>query len=142
MTLPTIPAFGLGTFRLKDQVVVDSVSNALTQTETTPALRPFVGRTFRIDYDEAMTVLNIYAEDGRTMRYEVLTGAFAGASAEVQYEAVEIDLGLYALSWQEADKGTVVHVDDFSGGTSRSFYTTAAHDFVRMAGTLTRVQAA
>jgi len=29
MTPPTIPAFGLGTFRLKDQVVVDSVSNAL-----------------------------------------------------------------------------------------------------------------
>lgn len=29
MTLPIIPAFGLGTFRLKDQVVVDSVSNAL-----------------------------------------------------------------------------------------------------------------
>lgn len=113
-----------------------------TQAEATPALRPFVGRTFRIDYGEAMTVLNIYAEDGRTMRYEVLTGAFAGASAEVRYEAVEIGLGLYVLSWQEADKGTVVHVDDFSGGTSRSFYTTAAHDFVHMAGTLTRVQAA
>lgn len=29
MTLPIIPAFGLGTFRLKDRVVVDSVSNAL-----------------------------------------------------------------------------------------------------------------
>jgi len=29
MTLPIVPAFGLGTFRLKDQVVVDSVSNAL-----------------------------------------------------------------------------------------------------------------
>ncbi len=29
MTLPTIPAFGLGTFRLKDQVVIDSVSNAM-----------------------------------------------------------------------------------------------------------------
>ncbi len=112
-----------------------------TQTETPAALRPFVGRTFRIDYGEAMRVLNIYAEDGQTMRYEVLTGAFAGASAVVRYDAVEIDQGLYALSWQEADKGTVVHVDDFSGGKSRSFYTTATHDFVRMAGTLTRVHA-
>lgn len=113
-----------------------------TPTETTAAPRPFVGRTFKIDYGEAMTVLNNYAEDGHTMRYEVLTGAFAGASAEVRYDAVEIGLGLYVLSWQEADRGTVVHVDDFSGGTSCSFYTTATHDFVRMAGTLTRVQAA
>ena len=29
MTPSTIPAFGLGTFRLKDQVVINSVSTAL-----------------------------------------------------------------------------------------------------------------
>ncbi len=53
--------------------------------------------------------------------------------------AEEIDPGLYALSWQEADKGTVVHVDDFAAGHSRSYYTTAGHDFVRMAGALREV---
>ena len=29
MNTPTIPAFGLGTFRLKDQVVIDSVKTGL-----------------------------------------------------------------------------------------------------------------
>lgn len=110
-----------------------------TPAPTEATRRPFVGRVFRIDYGEAMTVLNRYADDGRTMRYEVIAGPFTGASADVQYEAVEIGPGVYVLSWQEADRGTVVHVDDFVGGASRSFYTTATNDFVRMAGTLARV---
>ena len=88
-----------------------------------------------------MNVLNVYADNGRTMRYAVIAGAFTGASAEVQYDAIEIAPGVYVLSWQEADRGTVVHVDDFPGGVSRSFYTTATNDFARMAGTLALVSA-
>ena len=99
----------------------------------------FVGRTYEVRYGETMTALNIYAADGQTMRYEVTAGPFKGATAEVRYQAEEIGPGLYALSWQEADKGTVVHIDDFAAGHSRSYYTTAGHDFVRMAGTLREV---
>lgn len=104
-------------------------------------LPPFAGRTFEVRYGDTMTALNIYAADGQTMRYEVTAGPFKGATAEVRYQAEQIGPGLYALSWQEADKGTVVHVDDFEGGHSRSYYTTAGHDFVRMAGTLREVAA-
>ena len=68
-------------------------------------------------------------------------GAFKGATAEVRYQSEQLAPGLYALSWQEADKGTVVHVDDFEAGQSRSYYTTAGHDLVRMAGTLREVKA-
>ena len=99
----------------------------------------FVGHTFRIQYGPAMTVLNTYAEDGRTMRYEVTEGEHAGATAEVQYTAVELAPGLFALSWQEADKGTVVHIDNFAAGTSRTFYTTAELGFLRMEGSLTQL---
>lgn len=101
----------------------------------------FVGRTFEVRYGDTMTALNIYAADGRTMRYQVVAGPFKGATAEVHYQAEAIGPGLYALSWQEADKGTVVHVDDFAAGRSRSYYTTAGHEFVRMAGTLREVTA-
>jgi hypothetical protein len=101
----------------------------------------FVGRTYEVRYGETMTALNIYAPDGQTMRYEVTAGPFKGATAEVRYQAEEIGPGLYALSWQEADKGTVVHVDDFAAGHSRSYYTTAGHAFVRMAGALREVTA-
>lgn len=100
----------------------------------------FVGHTFRIQYGPAMTVLNTYAEDGRTMRYEVTEGEYAGATAEVLYTAVELAPGLFALSWQEADKGTVVHIDNFAAGTSRTFYTTAELGFLRMEGSLTQLR--
>lgn len=107
---------------------------------TTPTTQPFVGHTFRIQYGAAMTVLNAYAEDGHTMRYEVTEGEYAGATAEVQYTAVELAPGLFALSWQEADKGTVVHIDNFAAGTSRTFYTTAELGFLRMEGSLAQVR--
>ena len=87
-----------------------------------------------------MTVLNVYSDDGCTMRYEVTEGPYAGSSAEVQYAAVELSPGLFALSWQEADRGTVVHVDDFRAGTSRTFYTTADLNFMRMEGSLAKVR--
>jgi phenolic acid decarboxylase len=112
----------------------------IMHTISIPAARPFVGHTFRIQYGLAMTVLNIYADDGITMRYEVTEGEFAGATAEVRYTAVELAPGLYALSWQEADKGTVVHIDDFSDGSSRSFYTTAGLDFMQMEGSLAQLR--
>ncbi|NML60678.1 adenylate cyclase [Massilia sp. RP-1-19] len=85
-------------------------------------------------------MLNIYANDGHTMTYEVTEGEFTGATATVQYEAVELAPSVFALSWQEADMGTVVHVDDFAVGTSRTFYTTAALGFLRMAGPLKRLR--
>ena len=107
---------------------------------TTSTPQPFVGHTFRIQYGPAMTVLNAYAEDGHTMRNEVTEGEYAGATAEVQYKAVELAPGLFALSWQEADKGTVVHIDNFAAGTSRTFYTTAELGFLRMEGSLTPVR--
>lgn len=111
--------------------------NAMNKHMATPL--PFAGRTFEVRYGDTMTALNIYAADGHTMRYEVTAGPFTGATAEVRYQSEQLAPGLYALSWQEADKGTVVHVDDFEAGQSRSYYTTAAHEFVRMAGTLREV---
>ena len=97
---------------------------------------PFAGKKFVVSYGDDLTALNVYADDGKTMRYEVTDGPFKGATAEVVYEALDVGNGVYILSWQEADKGTVVHMDDFVAGTSRAFYTTATHDFVRMAGSL------
>lgn len=113
-----------------------------TRQESVSEPASFIGRSFEIDYGDAMTVLNVYADDGETMRYEVTAGPYKGASAEVRYEHEEIGPGLYALSWQEADQGTVVHIDDFAAGRSRSFYTTARHGFVRMAGTLREISSA
>lgn len=42
----------------------------------------------------------------------------------------------YAISWQEADGATVVHIDDFSSGRSLSFFTTRSGEFFRLEGKL------
>ncbi|MBM2771580.1 MoaF-related domain-containing protein, partial [Burkholderia anthina] len=45
----------------------------------------------------------------------------------------------YAIAWQEADRATVVHIDDFAAGTSHSFFTASSLDFHRLEGSLRAV---
>lgn len=96
---------------------------------------PFAGKTFEVRY-AGLTAINAYAEDGIHMRYEITEGDFAGATAEVAYTWQHVAGEIYAISWQEADRATVVHLDDFAAGTSRSFFTAPSLDFYRLEGSL------
>ncbi|MGF6963912.1 hypothetical protein OKW43_000917 [Paraburkholderia sp. WC7.3g] len=91
-----------------------------------PADHPlFAGKTFEVRY-AGLTAINAYADDGIHMRYEITEGAFAGARGEVAYQWQRIVDNVYAISWQEADRSTVVHIDDFGAGTSHSFFISGA----------------
>lgn len=105
---------------------------------TTRPLAPFAGKTFEVRY-EGLTAINAYADDGMHMRYEITEGPYAGAQGEVQYTWQRIAEGIYAISWQEADRSTVVHIDDFDNGTSRSFFTTAQLELHRLEGGLRQI---
>lgn len=70
------------------------------------------------------------------MRYEITEGDFAGATGEVTYTWQHVAGEVYAISWQEAERATVVHLDDFAAGTSRSFFTAPSLDFHRLEGSL------
>jgi hypothetical protein len=96
---------------------------------------PFAGKTFEVRY-AGLTAINAYADDGVHMRYEITEGAFAGARGEVAYEWQRVVDNIYAISWQEADRSTVLHIDDFGAGTSRSFFTTTALELHRLEGSL------
>ena len=96
---------------------------------------PFAGKTFEVRYG-GLTAINTYAEDGIHMRYEITEGDFAGATGEVAYTWRHVAGEIYAISWQEADRATVVHLDDFAAGTSRSFFTAPSLDFYRLEGSL------
>lgn len=100
-----------------------------------PDLPPFAGRTFEVAYD-GLAAINAYDADGLTLRYEITEGPLRGAQGEVQYQWREIAPGLHAISWQEADGATVVHIDDFARGTSQSFFTTPTLTLHRLSGTL------
>ncbi|KWR91602.1 MoaF-related domain-containing protein [Cupriavidus sp. IDO] len=96
---------------------------------------PFAGKRFEVRYD-GLTAINAYADDGIHMRYEITEGAFAGAKGEVACTWQHVAGEIYAISWQEADRATVVHLDDFAAGTSRSFFTAPSLDFYRLEGSL------
>lgn len=109
---------------------------------TATAPRPqFAGRGFRVDYD-GLSAHNIYATDGQSVRYAIVSGPYAGASGESPCQWREIADGVYVISWQEANGATVVHIDDFSGGTSMAFFTATDLSFHRMQGPLTELSAA
>ncbi|MBN3761618.1 adenylate cyclase [Burkholderia sp. Ac-20365] len=105
---------------------------------TTIEIAPFAGKTFEVRY-AGLTALNAYATDGVNMRYEITEGPYKGAAGEVKYAWRQIAPGIFAISWQEADRSTVVHIDDFYEGTSCSFFTTAQLELHRLEGTLRQV---
>ncbi len=95
----------------------------------------FVGRSFEVVYD-GLTAVNRYADDGRTLHYEITAGALQGAAGQVSYSWQAVAAGVFAITWQETDGATVVHVDDFIRGTSLSFFTTPELGFHRLSGSL------
>ncbi|WMJ69340.1 adenylate cyclase [Stenotrophomonas sp. 24(2023)] len=95
----------------------------------------FAGRRFRVSYD-GLAADNHYSADGRHVQYAIVSGPYAGArgAADCQWQAIAE--GVYAISWQEADGATVVHVDDFGNGCSLAWFTASDGSFHRMQGTL------
>jgi hypothetical protein len=102
---------------------------------TTPTMPPFAGKTYEVRF-EGLTALNAYADDGVHLRYTITEGPLRGASGVVRYTWQPVAQGVFAISWQENDGATVVHVDDFERGTSHSFFTTRTLDFHRLQGSL------
>jgi hypothetical protein len=99
---------------------------------------PFAGKTFEVRYD-GLTATNAYSDDGVHMHYAITEGEYAGATGDVAYTWQLIAPHVYAISWQETDRATVVHIDDFASGTSQSFFTAASLDFFRLSGSLKEI---
>lgn len=102
----------------------------------------FAGRSFRVDYD-GLSAHNIYSADGKSVRYAIVSGPYAGGDGgESTCQWQQIGEGVYAISWQEANGATVVHIDDFTGGRSMAFFTSSDLRFHRLQGPLTELNAA
>ena len=65
---------------------------------------------------------------------------FKGASETVQIAVTPIRPGVFMICWQEADKTTVVHVQDFDNGIVHANVTEPNGVFIRHSGTLKEVQ--
>lgn len=99
---------------------------------------PFAGKTFEVAYG-GLTALNIYADDGKSIVYEITEGNLKGAAGKASIEWKVISNNIFVISWQEADGATVVHIDDFDAGTSLSFYTTPTLELYRLEGSLKKI---
>jgi phenolic acid decarboxylase len=96
---------------------------------------PLAGQRFEVDYGD-LVATNAYVQEGRSLTYEITGGALTGSTATVEFEWRHLFGGTYAISWQEADGSTVVHIDDFEAGRSLAFFTTPDARFFRLEGSL------
>lgn len=100
------------------------------------ALFPQAGKSYQIKFSNGLEVKNSYAVDRNIIEVEFLSGELKGAKMEVPFAWTALPGGNFLLSWQEADKSTVVHCDNFEQKICRAFYTTMKGDFYVMTGDL------
>jgi hypothetical protein len=95
-----------------------------------------VGETWIFDIGVAEIEHRILS--ARELEYLIRTGPRAGESGRLNYESTEVAPQVWFVSWQEADKSTVVHLEDFNCGTFLSCLTTPDSALIRIAGRMRR----
>lgn len=96
-----------------------------------------IGHTYVFDIGVAH--VEQHYESEQRMHYKVLTGPRTGEHDTVPIDIKFIRPGVFLVSWQEADKLTVVHVEDFDAGVFYSQVTTPDLKFIRIVGKMWRV---
>ncbi len=99
---------------------------------------PAVGHMYEANFGSWVHHLHFDSEAVMT-----LTNAedpFAGTSETVQIAVTPIRPGVFMICWQEADKTTVVHLDDFENGIVHTCVTEPNGVFIHKSGTLKEVQ--
>jgi hypothetical protein len=100
-------------------------------------LFPFAGRSFVVKYSDELVFRNTYSSDGTTITAEFLAGDMAGEKMSMPFLWQALEGDNFLLSWQEENKSTVVHCDNFKGKTTKSFYTMMDGSFFVMEGLIT-----
>lgn len=98
---------------------------------------PYAARSFIINYGDGLVFRNSYLADGKSVTVEHLEGAMKGSLSTSTFNWFELGNGEYILSWQEEDKSTVVHCENFEKKTTRSFYTMMDGSFFELSGKIT-----
>ena len=96
---------------------------------------PFAGKNYRLVLGD-LIVENCYSKDGKKINIEFFSSDLKGTKMEVPFSRKYLSDGNYLISWQEADKSTVVHCDNFKAKESHAFYTTMNGDFFVLNGTI------
>ena len=99
---------------------------------------PAVGHVYEANFGS--WVHHLHFESETVMTLSIAEGPFAGTSETVQIAVTPIRPGVFLISWQEADKTTVIHLEDFENGIVHTNIIKSRGGFIRRSGTLKQVQ--
>lgn len=105
---------------------------ASTENRGKDAMIQVVGHQFFANFGDNSYLLDFKSED--TMDFKVLKGI--GKNQTVKVKRTEIRPNVYMVTWQEADKTTVTHVEDFGAGVVYTNITMPDFTFLNLKGTL------
>lgn len=95
----------------------------------------FIGKKYNVSYVGGPS-LRLEFKSATALEGTVLAGPNKGQVLKITYTAKEVAPSVYILTWQDADKTSVTHVDDFSRMVSYSNVTMPNGSFTNMVGRL------
>ena len=99
---------------------------------------PAVGHVFEANF--GYWVHHLHFESETLMTLTNAAGPFEGDSETVQIAITPIRPGIFMISWQEKDKTTVVHVEDYENCIVYTNITERGGAFIRRRGTLKQLR--
>ncbi|PRY11888.1 hypothetical protein CLV24_10913 [Pontibacter ummariensis] len=93
---------------------------------------PIIGHKYEVDFGNV--VYHLHFIDDKQMHYKAVGNAQEEGTVKVQRTMLRHNL--YLVSWQESDKTTVTHVQDFQNMVIYSNITTSENDFIYTRGNL------
>ncbi len=119
--------------RTRSQATAPSTSLPMCTTHF-----PAVGHVYEAHFGS--WVHHLHFESETMMTLTTAAGPFKGNSETVQIAVTPIRPGVFLISWQEADKTAVVHVEDFDNGIVHTTITEPRGAVIRRSGTLKQVR--
>lgn len=99
---------------------------------------PAVGHRYLVDF-QAFRVELFFASESSLTYTGIAPDGSHGGSETVSISVEPIRDGLFLVTWQEADKTTVVHLEDYRNNTIITNITDADKTFSKFHGTMTLI---
>ena len=99
---------------------------------------PAIGQVYEANFGSWVFHLHFASETVMTITN--VEGPLKGTWETVQIAVTPIRPGVFMIGWQEADKSTVVHIQDFANGIVHTNVTVPKGVFIQHGGTLKEVQ--
>lgn len=99
---------------------------------------PAPGHIYEARFDNMAFHLKFH-HDGKTMQFAPAATADFNTAQAVTYRAVAIRPGVFMVTWTEADRTTVTHVEDFEAGQVHTNITQPDLTFLNLSGSWTKL---